>query len=206
MLRELDKESILLLYLADELSATDRAEVERMLSADAGLQSELERLSAAQSSFESAMATLDARPLASESVVTRRIGAAMRQKLAEQVAKPQPAAPAPQRRTRYPWWAYPTASAAAVLIAMVSYWGHQPDGKSNLPAHTDQGPMVQIPGDTANRTLATAADDKQVEDLNLNFENDNASQPKPSVASLDSAEHHLAELSHSVFGLNDGNE
>ena len=76
MLTDLNQESVLLLYLADELSDADRAEVDQRLASDAGLKAELQKLEAAQSSFASAMSALDARPAPLESLAVRRIGTA----------------------------------------------------------------------------------------------------------------------------------
>lgn len=228
VLRELNKESLLLLYLAEELSAEDRAQVERMLAGDAGLRADLEKLGGAFEVFETGMARLDARPLPAESVMVRSIGGAMRQRMAERMFETaRSAAPAAQRGLRYPAWAYPVAAAAAVLIAFLGYWGHQPDGSAKIPPRDRQmvrvpvlpgvplrpggeNPVARAPAVTAEETRVA---DIQAAEMSDNFEIDNSAQPENSVVSLDVAEHHLAELTRrhdqfapSVLGFNDGNE
>ncbi len=58
-LRQLDPGALLLMYVADELSAADRAEVERMLSSDADLRQQLEEIRGAMESSSEAIAMLD---------------------------------------------------------------------------------------------------------------------------------------------------
>ena len=120
-----NNDAVLLMYLADELPAADRAEVERMLAVDAALRGQLEHLRAAYGSISDALARDDraARPAVSEAAAVRRVGRAMRQWHARRLA----AVPAPERRTsplRYPWWAYPLAAAASVVIAFLVWWGN----------------------------------------------------------------------------------
>src|SRR5687768_18582554 len=69
-----NNEAILLMYLADELSAEDRAEVEHMLGSDGGMRAELERLRALHDGTTAAIGAADAgaRLLVSEGVGVRR--------------------------------------------------------------------------------------------------------------------------------------
>jgi hypothetical protein len=120
-----DNDAVLLMYLADELPAEDRAEVERMLVVDAALRDALERLREAYGWFDHAVARSDlsSRPAVSEAAAVRRVGRAMRQWHARRLA----AAPAPRSgdsALRYPWWAYPLAAAASVVIAFLVWWGN----------------------------------------------------------------------------------
>jgi hypothetical protein len=120
-----NNDAVLLMYLADELAAEDRAEVERMLAVDADLRGQLERLGAAHDSVSAALAQDDraARLAVSEAAAVRRLGRAMRQWNARRLA----AAPVPVRQTsslRYPWWTYPLAAAASVVIAFLVWWGN----------------------------------------------------------------------------------
>jgi anti-sigma factor RsiW len=196
MLRELNKESTLLMYLADELSATDRAEVNRRLATDANLRAELERLEATVQSFAAGMAKLDAGALPREAVVVRRIGLAMRQHMVdESVAVEAPKAATGRRGLRYPAWVYPLVTAAAVLILFVGWWGHRPDGTVKLPSIGDPVAVAPMPEDEA-RQVAT--------DMEKSFEDMNLTQPQKSVASLESAEYQLAELSRSRDGADFG--
>jgi hypothetical protein len=64
----------------------------------------------------------------------------MREWQAERVARP-PAEPE-QPSLRYPWWAYPLAAAASVVIAFVVWWGNseRPDTRltgRNIPLQFD---------------------------------------------------------------------
>ena len=62
MLEQLENnEFVLLMYLAGELPAEDRVEVEAMLSTDPILRAELDRLQSAQEAIGDALARLDAR-------------------------------------------------------------------------------------------------------------------------------------------------
>jgi anti-sigma factor RsiW len=118
-------EALLLMYLAGELPEADRAEVERMLAVDAGLRDQLERLREAQDWFSEEMATGDssARLAVSEGAAVRRVGRAMRQWQARRAAS-APAPVAAPAGLRYPWWAYPLAAAASVVIAFLVWWGN----------------------------------------------------------------------------------
>lgn len=121
-----NNESILLMYLADELDAQDRAEVAQMLATDAGLRGELAHLEAQQEDLAAGLAKLDRlEPLVvSQAVAGRRVGRALAQWHAARTAKSTSTVKA---GPRYPWWAYPAAAAAAVMLAFLVWWGNQPD-------------------------------------------------------------------------------
>ena len=120
-----NNEAVLLMYLAEELPAADHAEVERMLAVDAGLRDQLERLRDAHEWFSAEMGRGDrsARTAVSEGAAVRRVGRAMRQWQARRAAS-APAAVAASAGLRYPWWAYPLAAAASVVIAFLVWWGN----------------------------------------------------------------------------------
>jgi hypothetical protein len=126
LLQQLESDqAVLLMYLADELPAEDRAEVARRLAADAGLRAELERLRSAYESFAAAVQRDDrsGRLPVPESVAVRRVGREMRQWHARRLAAAaRPAALAPM--LRYPWWAYPVAAAASIVLAFLVWWGN----------------------------------------------------------------------------------
>lgn len=117
-------QAVLLMYLAEELSRSDRDEVERMLSVDAGMRAELETLREATDWFSAEMARDDraARPAVPEPVAVRRVGRLIRQWHARRLE----AAPVTRSAStlRYPWWAYPVAAAASVVIAFLVWWGN----------------------------------------------------------------------------------
>lgn len=121
-----NNEGILLMYLADELAPQDRAEVAQMLATDPGLRAELVRLQTLQDGFDAGLAELDRiEPLAvSSGVAVRQVARGIAQWHAARVARPAPPAPP---GLRYPWWAYPTAAAAAVMLAFLVWWGNKPD-------------------------------------------------------------------------------
>ena len=118
-------DALLLMYLAGELPEADRAEVERMLSVDAGLREQLERLREAHGWFTEEMTRDDrsVRLAVSQGAAVRRVGRAMRQWHARRLAEAPVAAAAPSG-LRYPWWAYPLAAAASVVIAFLVWWGN----------------------------------------------------------------------------------
>jgi len=128
LLQQLENnEAMLLMYLADELPADDRVEVEQMLASDAGLRAELESLGATHAAVMSGLSKFDkATPLpVSESVAARSISRLMKQWQIDRLAR-QPAA-APRRAWRVPWWVYSGSVAAAVLLAVVAWWGLKSD-------------------------------------------------------------------------------
>lgn len=129
-----NNEAILLMYLADELSAVDRAEVEQMLDSDAGMRAELDRLRAMRDETVAGLAGLDAgaRLPVSERVAVRRATRMMRQWQIDHAHAPPPQSPL--RELRFPWWSYPLTTAAAVLIAFLVWWGH----RSESPARQAQ--------------------------------------------------------------------
>jgi hypothetical protein len=125
LLQQLENnESILLMYLAGELPPQDLAEVEQMLATDPVMRTSLERLREARDSFEAAMPALDraTRQPAPESVAVRRVVREMRQWQARRLAAPAPIEV--RRRLRFPVWAYPIATAAAVVIGFLVWWGN----------------------------------------------------------------------------------
>src|SRR5688572_19642100 len=90
LLQHLNNESILLMYLAGELPAEDRAEVEQMLAGDPRLRDELEQLRAAYEGVGSALAEADAaeRVVLPQSTAARRVGQAVRAWHARRLAQP----------------------------------------------------------------------------------------------------------------------
>lgn len=143
-----NNEFILLMYLADELPVEDKAEVERMFETDRALREQLAELRGAHSRFSERMTRSDdASPLrTSQAAMSRRIGRAMRQRLADRVVP----APAKKRGLRYPWWAYPSAAVAASVLAGLTWWGNvRGGGPSKLAAAiptytTPSDPMATI--------------------------------------------------------------
>jgi hypothetical protein len=184
VLQQLNNEAVLLMYLADELPQDDRADVEQKLATDPTLRAQLAVLEQAQEMFVTGMGRLDAaQPLPGELAAVRRITAAMRRNMLEYAARVS--APVVMRRgLRYPWWAYPTVAAASIILAFLTWWGHGDAGVMGLPPVSPTGP--QFVDDSAA---------KQADELASNFANPNPTQSEQRLASLDSTERQIAELS-----------
>jgi anti-sigma factor RsiW len=118
------QEAVLLMYLADELSEPDRAEVERQLAANPAMRVELDVLRRINEQILSNLDTLDS----SERIPT--IDASTIHRLSREMVRHQveltmrSAAPAPTWQSRsWPWWAYPVASVAAAVFLVIGLWG-----------------------------------------------------------------------------------
>jgi anti-sigma-K factor RskA len=116
-----DERSMLLMYLAGELSAPDREEVERRLAKDARLAAELADLQASHASYLEMMSILEAAtpPAVPDAAAAQRANRAIRQWATRRLANPLPAA----RANHFlPRWVYPMAAAAAMVVAVI-WWG-----------------------------------------------------------------------------------
>lgn len=129
MIETLDRENLLLLYLADELPDAERRQVEQMLAADSSLAAELANLQSAQEAASDALARLDAlsAPVNSEALA-RRIGRELRQQLARPRLSTADESDAARRRI---WpWILPAAAAASILI-LAAVWVDRHVGLTN---------------------------------------------------------------------------
>ena len=119
-LHQLNSESILLLYLAGELSAEDRADVDQHLAADPQFREELESLRAAYDATGEVITAADKseRLVLPEASAARRVGNAVRSWHSRRLSMPP--AQAARRGLRFPWWWYVTASAAGLVVITVS--------------------------------------------------------------------------------------
>jgi len=130
LLQQLENnEAILLMYLADELPAADRAEVEQMLQSDANLRGELESLRHTQTGFEQTMLAADAEhPLpTSEQVASRQVLRMVNRWISQQLAQEAALKPMVLGSHSRRWWLYPMAVAAMLLLGFILYTGfHQP--------------------------------------------------------------------------------
>jgi anti-sigma factor RsiW len=128
-----NNEHILLMYLADELPAGDRADVERMLAADASLRRGWQELQALHATVGHGLGRLDEiSPMpVNADFALRQVGRAMRQKMAQPAIAS--AAAASGRAPRSWWWLYPTVTAASIaIIAMV--WLNRQQSPTSMPA------------------------------------------------------------------------
>src|SRR5687768_3642108 len=114
-------EAILLMYLADELPREDRAEVERMLSSDAGLRAELDRLRGVDEMLSAAISADGSMSRAADQMAVRRVLREMKRHQTELALRPTPAAPTQERIL--PLWTVPFAAAAAALFLFIGLWG-----------------------------------------------------------------------------------
>lgn len=120
-----NNESVLLMYLADELPPEDRAEVEQMLQTDARLRAELDRITLAHQGVTDAIARDDlSLRLPPADLVLRRLSRRVRQ---WEVDQHIPEEPEPEIRRRWPIWGYPVAAAASIAIALLVWWAALPD-------------------------------------------------------------------------------
>jgi hypothetical protein len=110
-----NNEAILLMYLANELPAQDRAEFEQMLASDAALRGELEILRQTQQLAFDALQSLDAmtRPPVSPMLAQKRVFQLFRD-WAD--GRRRPAAMASGLRTQWPWRRISIAAAASLLV------------------------------------------------------------------------------------------
>jgi anti-sigma factor RsiW len=146
ILQKLDsQEAILLMYLADELPAADRAEVDRRLAAEPALRAELLALRLTHEQVMAGLEQLDAadRHAQADDLSARRIAREMSRRQVELAARPAVVAPAWRRRS-WPWWAYSAASAAAMVFIIIGLWGAGvidwiPDGSQPPKQRSDHG-------------------------------------------------------------------
>jgi hypothetical protein len=119
---QLDRESQLLLYLADEMPLEQRNALEKQLQSDCALAGELDALRAVQLSVNDAIAELDQHERApvSDGVAARRAARSIQQWQVNRLAR----RPAPQETKGMPWWLYPAATAAVVMIGFL-VWSSQ---------------------------------------------------------------------------------
>lgn len=114
-------EAVLLLYLAGELPEQDKAEVEHLLQRDSGMRDQLEHLQSTMAFVEQEFISADASvSAASTDAVIRSTLRAMRQWRATGISR-TPITPEPQTSLPMPWWCYPLAAAASILLALAAW-------------------------------------------------------------------------------------
>ena len=120
----LDREAAMILYLAGELEPAEREAFERRLAAEPELAAEVAQVRAAQQSVISEIARLDShtRLPTSEAVAMRRVSRSISSWLASRTAAPTP----PVRNgLPLPWWSYPAAVAASLIIGFLVWSSRQ---------------------------------------------------------------------------------
>ncbi len=167
LLEQLDREAMLLLYLADELSLEERAEVDRRLNADASLATELEQLRGMHEEICGELAVVDSAaplPMSCETAV-RRASRAMKQWHVDRVGKPP--APGPVRHPFHvPWWGYASGVAAAIIVGVVIWSSNIPDAGQQQAAgqvqQEQEQQQSQIAQDLENHWTQSAEHDAQL--------------------------------------------
>ena len=144
MIREpeqLDRDALLMLYLAQEMPAAEREAFEQRLAGDEALAVELEALRSAQDVSFAALAHGDsARRLpASESVAARRVSRAIHQ---WHVGRVKPSSETRRRGLPLPWWCYPAAAAASIVTAFLVWSSRQEIGP--MPPVVTQSHFVDL--------------------------------------------------------------
>lgn len=127
LLEQLGNEQALLMYLAQELGPEDRGELEQMLLANPAMKAELESLRETQHKILSAMAVMDRSqplPLSRQAAVRGVRRCLNLQQLVPALHESSTAAGTTQKSLRYPWWSYPLATAAAIVLAFLVWWGN----------------------------------------------------------------------------------
>ncbi len=154
LLQHLENESLLLLYMAGELPADDRAELELMLARDGGLRSQLESLRSAQSVSYSVLLQLDeADQFRSMESAMRPVDRAMVQWQVDRLARP---AAVVKGRSIMPVIGWSVGSAVAALLVFCIWWGFRTDNSRvvvttqplnapflNHDRYGDQGSLAQ---------------------------------------------------------------
>jgi ferric-dicitrate binding protein FerR (iron transport regulator) len=176
-----DKEAILLMYLAEELSPAERQEVDQMLAADPDFARQLQGLSQLQDSTQQAVKALDnSEPAEASQSALRRASRLLRQ-YADDRRQP---APVEVVHRAFPWMRYGFSVAAAVLIGCMIWWNVQPTQTVRQePAHVaivpvpppeDSQAVVALLIDTMDNsgpddgvTRQIAAADSRVDDLDF---------------------------------------
>jgi hypothetical protein len=179
LLQQLENnEAVLLMYLAGELPDDDRAEVEQMLASDPALRQALEELAALQEGVGETFASADAGVTWSRrDAVVRNVSRAMAAARVERVAAGPVAPEVGRSRFRIPWWVYPVAAAAMLVVGILLMSDSQP---VSLPADNRDGPeLVENTEnfDTTNPSTTTVTaqifpDDLETELISLNSDGD----------------------------------
>ncbi len=133
-----NNEAILLMYVFDELSAEDRADVDRLLLTDRGMCAQLEELRASEQAVREALQAADREE-------PTPVPLAMAQRQADRLISQwslrrlnESAEPPPTKRHHY-LWLYPLGAAAAILIGGLVFWGfHDGGGVAYDPSNVAQ--------------------------------------------------------------------
>jgi anti-sigma factor RsiW len=128
-----DDDSVLLMYLADELPAGDREIVENRLAADPALRAQLEKLRETHELIAQEMSARDQMhpPTVRDQSSLRQVTRQIRQWQTDRAR--EAAASGPVQHGRPSWWLYPAAAAVIAIITYTVWWGFQPAEPGSLP-------------------------------------------------------------------------
>lgn len=138
-----NNESILLMYLAGELPAEDRAEVESLLQSDQSLRAQLDELQATHDQITAQIRAADqATPLVGQFSAARQVGAAIRQKHADALRALENQAPDLPHRQLSWWIAGPLVGAACIALGMFLWWRYGTNDV-DAPVQLVEGRLVE---------------------------------------------------------------
>ena len=120
-----DRDASLLLYATEEMTAEQRAAFEQKLASDPELAAELAELQRAQQLAFSSISELDRqdRPAVSDAVAVRRASRAIQQWQMKRQMRPSASPDA--KGLPLPWWMYPAAAAASIVVGFLVWSSRQ---------------------------------------------------------------------------------
>jgi anti-sigma factor RsiW len=157
---QLDRQSLLMMYAADELPADQRIALEAQLATDTALAGELQQIRSAMESSESSIKQLDStqRLPSNEGVAVRRVQREIQQWTVDRLR----AVAAPEKRKLViPWWSYPAAAAAIVIISFLVWSSRQ-----------EVGPVEPAKSMAADQLYLEDKDDALANRLDATFDSD----------------------------------
>ena len=122
VLKDIKGERLMLLYISGELSSHDQEEVRRRLAADPAMQQRLEDLRSTYSGVDLYFEGADELTHLNTGRAVNNAIAGVRRFQAELRSKPVQSEPT--RRLLLPWWMYPLAAAASILVAAAVFFAN----------------------------------------------------------------------------------
>src|SRR5689334_6487595 len=137
-IEQLDREALILAYASDELPDAQKAAFEAQLKSDPSLAAELTRVREALNVVSLSLAQFDTmqRAPVQDAVAVRRASRAIGQWTIDRL---RPKEAAPTQQFAMPWWIYPSAAAAIVVISFLIWSGRQ-----NVPTKINAPPAGTI--------------------------------------------------------------